>query len=365
MDFLPLSVGVTLRLLSLSGSFQLLGARIGLDEKTLGVYRGPLLQYGQFIAAEYQADIMKSMASILGKSSLMNVPRAPIAAVGIISSAGFKSVAVAMDAVGGAFNELVLDEAYKQKQRELRDRKEINSLKQGVKEAGKRTVEIVEGLFDIFRQPFRGAREGGVAGFFEGVGRGIVGTVVKPVSKVGEAVSDLGTGVSKFASKADPTSSRPQILRMRLPRPFYGPNEVIGAYDMFDAVVYQLLDGTEAADHADAFLRVPSALPQADRLGVLILHIRRIVYVEIDSKDGLQSEVFWEVVVSLLSKVKVEGKHVILTDARDATCRCRLPEDENVSNAFLIALRKGIVNRVFDWSPVAAVKRGLIDKRLT
>jgi hypothetical protein len=82
-----------------------------------------------------------------------------------------------------------------------------------------------------------------------------------------------------------------------------------------------------------------------------------VVYVEVNSKEELKAEIFWEVVISLLNRVKVEGKHVILSDLRDAVCRCRLPEDEAVAEAFVAGLRLGLEKRVFDWSQLTRVKQ--------
>lgn len=47
---------------------------------------------------------------------------------------------------------------------------------------------ITSGVSGIFTAPVRGAKKGGVGGFFTGVGKGLVGAVVKPVVGVTDSV---------------------------------------------------------------------------------------------------------------------------------------------------------------------------------
>eukprot|EP00438_Fugacium_kawagutii_P015188 Skav227613 [mRNA] locus=scaffold1141:613726:632679:- [translate_table: standard] len=53
---------------------------------------------------------------------------------------------------------------------------------------------------DIFRKPVQGARQDGAKGLAVGCGTGIAGTVVKPVVGVGNAASDIITGISAAAT---------------------------------------------------------------------------------------------------------------------------------------------------------------------
>ena len=45
------------------------------------------------------------------------------------------------------------------------------------------------GVSGIITKPIEGAKEDGLAGFGKGIGKGLLGTVVKPVSGVVELVS--------------------------------------------------------------------------------------------------------------------------------------------------------------------------------
>lgn len=49
------------------------------------------------------------------------------------------------------------------------------------------TGGIASGVGGIFTAPVKGAKSAGVGGFFKGVGKGLVGAVVKPVVGVSDA----------------------------------------------------------------------------------------------------------------------------------------------------------------------------------
>ena len=55
---------------------------------------------------------------------------------------------------------------------------------------------VASGVTGIFMAPVKGARNEGVGGFFKGVGKGLVGAVVKPVMGVTEGVTAVVQGAS-------------------------------------------------------------------------------------------------------------------------------------------------------------------------
>lgn len=62
-------------------------------------------------------------------------------------------------------------------------------------------VSLVRGLADgiggLVTTPIKEARTGGVGGFFKGVGKGVVGVVVKPIVGVGDGVVSVIQGISQ------------------------------------------------------------------------------------------------------------------------------------------------------------------------
>ncbi|CAM9437431.1 unnamed protein product, partial [Hapterophycus canaliculatus] len=58
---------------------------------------------------------------------------------------------------------------------------------------------FTSGVSGIFSAPVSGAKKGGVGGFFMGVGKGLVGAVVKPVVGVTDSVISVAQGISNEA----------------------------------------------------------------------------------------------------------------------------------------------------------------------
>ncbi len=44
----------------------------------------------------------------------------------------------------------------------------------------------MDGMTGFVTQPIRGAKEGGVGGFFKGVGKGTIGLVARPAGKIND-----------------------------------------------------------------------------------------------------------------------------------------------------------------------------------
>ena len=79
---------------------------------------------------------------------------------------------------------------------------------------------IGEGVAGVFLQPVRGARKGGVGGFFKGVARGVAGVVVKPVVGVLDGATQVIEGVGTVANGGaakGATHVAPALQFVRLP----------------------------------------------------------------------------------------------------------------------------------------------------
>ncbi|CAM9897235.1 unnamed protein product [Ectocarpus sp. 12 AP-2014] len=114
----------------------------------------------------------------------------------------FNSVAGVGGAVTDTVSKLSFDNDY-QLRRERDKNKAIanqggvgHGLLQGSKDiAG----GLTSGVSGIFMDPVSGAKKGGVGGFFKGVGKGLVGAVVKPVVGVTDSVISVAQGISNEA----------------------------------------------------------------------------------------------------------------------------------------------------------------------
>lgn len=71
-----------------------------------------------------------------------------------------------------------------------------------------------------------------------GVGKGVVGVIVKPVAGMLEAASLAATGIQGAASKSVVRGTQ---NRRRYPRLFYGSQRAVKPYSVKDAMIYDAL----------------------------------------------------------------------------------------------------------------------------
>ena len=252
-----------------------------------------------------------------------------------------------VDSVGLALTDIAMDDEYLEEQMRQREAKEIRNIGQGFVEAGKRGLEAVEGLFDFVAQPIKGAQAEGIQGFFTGLGKGLVGTIVKPVSKVGEAISDVTTGVSRLADYTDPYTGRTIYPRNRLPRVFYGVSGSLQEFSQLDAFIRDFTGS--AFQDAELFLTVPTL--SKETLGILVLEAKRLVYLELILVTG-QLSTNWELLMSYLIRVKSEASHLLLTDLMNSVYRCRLPVSSESATCLVNQIQAGLTSRMFNWKPL-------------
>ncbi len=148
--------------------------------------------------------------------------------VGGAAKGVFSAVANITSSLGAGLSS-VLDKDYQQRRRQhLRGsvgehRSGLSGIKAGVS-------GVVEGLSGLVLDPVRGAREGGVSGFVGGVGKGLLGVLVK--SAVG--VVDIAAGT--FASLRNFAVAQRAVAQQRLPR-FFPPDGRLLPYDPVSAEV--------------------------------------------------------------------------------------------------------------------------------
>eukprot|EP00435_Cladocopium_sp_Y103_P025583 s1500_g6.t1 len=211
------AVRAAIRLISLSGRFTLDGATLTLPRRSLPVsYRGSLHDLTRSLAAEYTVNLLRNVGTVLGKSSVLKLPRAPLKLAGTAMSL-VRRPGLAAGEAAALLNELTFDEEFVARQRQQQGVKQIRGIGDGVVEAGKSIAQGVEGLLDVVKKPVQGARSSGIGGFFAGVGLGVAGSLVKPVSRLGQAISDVGVGLAAEVSP-DSTQRRRSRARRRHPR---------------------------------------------------------------------------------------------------------------------------------------------------
>jgi len=235
LTFLPRWVRVLLKTLTFSNTFALEGSVVRLSPRAITDVRGSVNDVAYSILREYMGDVIRSMGSVLGHSSLLNIPRAPLQLGWVLGGAAAGAISDASQAVVA----LTFDHSVPEEQRRARSSREIRGMQQGMVEAMSDLGDGIHGVLDVVRKPLRGARDGGASGFIRGLGAGLIGGVTRPLSAVGHAVSDIGSGVvGQLAGK-----DRKATVRSRLPRLLAGPMGAVVEYSALDAQASQQLSG--------------------------------------------------------------------------------------------------------------------------
>jgi len=242
MVFMPTSLKLIVGVLSMGSAFKLEGAHVLIRPRAVDSFKGSADQFFQSLQRDYAVEALRNTASLLGNSSLLAIPRAPITFVSGVGSKGIEKAAGAVSNVVELLSDLTADASYREQQQRIRRSKKIAGFADGCIESANRIGEGLEGVLDIFKKPVEGAKRGGMSGFVRGIGTGLIGTVVKPIAKVGEALGDMGTGIArsfKPASRKD--EDRIVHVRRRIARAFYGTNKAVEDYRALDAMLYAAL----------------------------------------------------------------------------------------------------------------------------
>ncbi|OWF52509.1 Vacuolar protein sorting-associated protein 13D [Mizuhopecten yessoensis] len=93
------------------------------------------------------------------------------------------------------------------------------------------------GLTSIVTQTYEGVKEEGVEGLFTGFGKGMIGTVTKPVA----GVLDLASGAANAVKDTSSSSSHKCPERVRWPRCCHGPGGLLPSYSDLQARSQELM----------------------------------------------------------------------------------------------------------------------------
>lgn len=236
MVFMPASLKLIVSMLSLGRSFKLDGANVLIRPRAVDSFKGSADQFFQSLLRDYTVEALRNAATLLGNSSLLAIPRAPISFVSGVGAKGLEQAAGAVSGLVNLLSDLTADSKYREKQQQIRRTKQIAGFADGFVEGANRIGEGLGGMLDIFKKPVQEAKKGGFMGFMKGLGTGFVGSVVKPVAKLGEAIGDVGTGIARTFQPKN-KRDRSIYLRKRIPRAFYGQSHVVSEYRVIDAVI--------------------------------------------------------------------------------------------------------------------------------
>ncbi|XP_024542530.1 uncharacterized protein LOC9648284 isoform X1 [Selaginella moellendorffii] len=112
----------------------------------------------------------------------------------------------------------------------------VEDIGDGIREGGEALAKgFFRGVTGILTKPLEGARSAGVEGFLQGVGKGVIGAAVQPMSGVLDLLSKTTEGANATRMKlAAVLTSEEQLRRRRLPRVIGGDN-ILRPYDEYKA----------------------------------------------------------------------------------------------------------------------------------
>ena len=182
---------------------------------------------------------------------------------------------------------LTLDRRYAQKRdrgKSLRRTSDSNVTLAGGVESG--FIKLVQGFSDgvtgVVKAPMRGAEKRGIEGFAKGVGKGLLGLLVKPMIGISDAATDVMIGVKSTVETGSGNQhpNRAHRNQYRPRRPMYGRDKVLRPYNIEDAAAATLMLQTRSG--GENYL---SHIDLGDR--VALLSVRRILLLGPDGRELL------------------------------------------------------------------------------
>lgn len=246
-----------------------------------------LPQLRTHVGAHYMASLRQNLPALLGSLAAFGNPLGLVRGLGdgvsdfvlepvkgfqksikemdatyLVDGVAKGTVSLARNTVGGFANSaaaltetfsknmtvLTLDRRYAQKRDRgdnLRDHRDINvalGIGSGVQ---KLAQGFVEGVTGVVKAPMRGAEKRGLEGFAKGLGKGLLGLLVKPIIGISDGITDVMIGVK--ASVGGASYHGVLIVQMRPRRATYGRNRMIRAYKLEDAAASALMMRTKLA----------------------------------------------------------------------------------------------------------------------
>uniref|UniRef100_A0A672HME5 Vacuolar protein sorting 13 homolog A n=1 Tax=Salarias fasciatus TaxID=181472 RepID=A0A672HME5_SALFA len=203
---------------------------LGLDVlgNPFGLIRGLSEGVGAFFYEPYQGAIQGPEEFVEGMA--LGVKALVGGAVGGIAGAASRITGAMAKGVAA----ITMDEDYQQKRREAMN-KQPSGLREGLTRGGKGLVSgFVSGITGIVTKPIKGAQKEGAAGFFKGVGKGLVGAVARPTGGIIDMASSTFQGIKRAAETSQDVES------LRPPR-FIHEDGVIRPYKQREGLGSQML----------------------------------------------------------------------------------------------------------------------------
>ncbi|KAI8911617.1 hypothetical protein EDD86DRAFT_202866 [Gorgonomyces haynaldii] len=213
--------------------------------------------------------------------------------------------------LGKGLSVMTMDEKF-QERRRLANRNKPDHLVVGVTSGAASLIRsVTSGVTGVISQPFKGAQESGVEGFFKGLGKGLVGVVTKPMIGLVDMATNMSDGIKNTTTVFDNT-----IQRQRLPR-YVGGDGILKSYNAREALGLNWLKGLDNGRFFQEVYVAHLELRMEDL--VCIVTERRVILARVKS---LRTE--WDVQFQDLQIVRGEQGSICLVHKERTNARQRM-----------------------------------------
>lgn len=231
---------------------------------------------------------------------------------------------------------LTLDRRYAQKRDRgeiLRNHGDVN-VAVGFESGIQKLVQgFLEGVTGVVKAPIRGAEKRGFEGFAKGIGKGLLGLLVKPIIGISDGITDVMIGVKGSVEGASGQHGL-QLTHVRPRRALYGRERVMRPYALADAAASALMLRTRLAgenylSHVDMGDRV--ALLSAKRLlllgangeELLVLKYKHIESLDVRSFEQEDLTFEWGILV-VLNTPRRNGSEIEIVNCKEKSLALEL-----------------------------------------
>ncbi|GFE52827.1 vacuolar sorting-associated protein 13C, putative [Babesia ovis] len=294
-----------LRIICVSRHFELMGAPLQFQQEYFCNCRGSITSFYEQIKDKYVHAALGCIGSLLGYSSLLNIPKIPI-------NVGRNTIEFAADAVdsvssgiGSLLSKFTFDNEYINKRQRDRMTLPSGNMRDGILSAGKSIGEGFMSLTNIVTKPIEGAQKGGMGGFIRGLGKGLAGSIVKPIDKVGQAVSHMSRTIKVNMSK-QLEGQRWCVEPCRRPRMLWGEYSQLKPYSLSDAEIRQQLGSKFSKNIVHCETVAKRNHPQSHL--ALLFYPSKVYYVDLKPKPSI----LWKVAISDIQECRASCYGVII-----------------------------------------------------
>ncbi|XP_033219342.1 vacuolar protein sorting-associated protein 13D isoform X2 [Belonocnema kinseyi] len=235
------------------------------------------------------------------------------------------SAAKVTETLSDGLGRVIMDERHEETRQRIRANTSGSSdhLLAGLKGLG---FGILGGVTSIVKQTYDGAANEGFPGFFAGLGKGVVGTVTKPVVGMLDLASETATAIRETSRSAHRVIPK----RDRLPRVASGPAGLLPPYSYQQAEGQEFLYIINNRDYSELFVAYECLRSGADNLKVLVSNER--VRIISGGTKGVVTEVSLADLLQCQPTHKLESNgltlHYIELTSRDSVASTNLVGSE-------------------------------------